>query len=245
MAFDDNFVEPGERDQRYEREKIKNNEYKFSHKFKEQEITVVIVEDEQFNDFSEFEDDEFNVVLISPKFDHNLKKKPMKGGEILEKSDELAQNSLDAQRVTKDDGTLLVHHDPALLSRVAMNLNDEGRRFRYWITLERPIEEDYPIKHTHEGILMYFMHHRNFHYNRIREPHEMCEVCGNYLSDWGGKKDQMNNDGNVISDIWSEISFEEHKGNTKLPVNAIDRLLDLTTEDGFKVLLAPYEGEIQ
>jgi len=246
MAFDDNFVEPGERDQRYERTEIEPGVFEFNHRFKDQKIEVHRVKEDDFQDFSNFEDSEFNVVFLSPAIDRELKEKPAKmTGDILEKAEKLKKLSLDAQRITKSDGTLLIHHAPLILPKIAMGLNNADRRFRYWISLERPTNEDYPVQHTHEGILMYFMDENNFNYNRIREPHEKCEVCNNYLSDWGGKKDQMNDNGNVISDIWSEISFEGYEENSKIPVKALDRLLDLVTDDEFKVLLCPYEGDLK
>ena len=246
MAFDDNFVEPGERDQRYDRAKIETNVFEFDHRFKDQTIEVHRIPEDDFEDFSEFEDSEFNVVVLSPSIADRFKEKPAKmSGDILEEANKYKELSLDAQRTTKSDGTLMIHHAPLILPKIAMGLNKADRKFRYWISLERPTDEEYPIKHTHEGILMYFMNENNFNYNRIREPHDKCKVCNNYLSDWGGKKDQMNDNGNVISDIWSEISFEDYKNNTKLPIKALDRLLDLVTDDDFKVLLAPYEGDLQ
>jgi len=245
MAFDENFAEPGSKDVRYKRDKKDDHRYSLYHKFKDEQIEVFIKNNNEFEGYDEFENEEFNVVLISPKFRHELKKKPWRYKNNMKSiSKELTSISQDALKLLRSDGTLLVHHSPSVLPLIGHKLNKKDLRFRYWISLKRPTDENYPIQHHHEGILMYFLDENNFHYNIIKEPHKKCQVCDRYLKDWGGKKDQMDPEGSTISDIWDDINFEGYEDNTKLPIKAMDRLLDLVTMDGFKVLLAPFEGDI-
>lgn len=245
MANNDEFLKPGSKDVRYERIKKTNKSYTMKHKFKDEEIELVLEDVDSFEDYSNFADSTFNVVLISPRFNHSLKSSPWElKDDIKSITNEITELSEKALRILKSDGTLLIHHAPAVLPYVGHDLNQNGLRFRYWIVLKRPNKDTHPIHHHHEGILMYFLNHKNFHYNIIKEPHKICKVCNRHLKDWGGKKHLMNPEGSTISDIWDDISFEGYENDTRLPIKAIDRLLDLVTKDGFKVLLAPYEGDL-
>ena len=243
MAFDEGFLEPGARDVRYDRERRTDGEYELTHRYKDETIRVVAVTEGEFEGFDAYDGGTFDVVLVSPSFDRGLKTNPDHRA-VETTSRAVRALALEARTALSAEGTLLVHHAPAVLPAVGHALSERGHRFRYWISLERPPADRGAIRHGHEGVLLYFMDGQNFHYDRIREPHRRCVVCGDFRSDWGGKKENMHEDGYVVSDVWTDVSFAGYGENTRLPVKAVDRLLDLVTADGFRVLFAPFEGDL-
>jgi len=149
-------------------------------------------------------------------------------------------------RVTKPTGSIFVHNIPKWLTYYASMLN-EMAFFRHWISwdaLSNPVGKT--LLPSHYGILFYTKAQKDYKFYEIRSPHKTCRVCGNYLKDYGGKKDQMHPFGALVGDVWTDIHRIKHNVRRdehpcQLPIHLLERIILMSTDPG-DVVLDPFLG---
>lgn len=190
--------------------------------------------------------EKFDVIIVTPPFDQKEKTKPFKFIRTKLQIDYLNRvySWLDeAVKHLNRNGSVLVYGIPNWLPYFAEFLTSR-LTFKYWIAIKNPnlLSEGNIMHAYHEGVLVYVKNRNNFFLNKVRYPHIFCSQCGDYLADWGGKKHLRPKYGPVISDVWDDredfIDLDHGLAPTTL-----DRLLDLTCNNSFKVLLAMYDGK--
>ena len=192
-------------------------------------------------------DDCVDVCFADPPF--NLKKKYGKYEDQRELNEYLAWceewiNEL--VRVTKPTGSIFLHNIPKWLTYYAAILNRIAH-FRHWITwdaMSAPLGKT--LMPAHYGILFYTKALRGYKFYEIRAPHKRCRLCGGFLKDYGGKKDQMHRFGNLASDVWTDIHRTRHNVRRdehpcQLPVHLLERVILMSTDPG-DVVLDPFLG---
>jgi site-specific DNA-methyltransferase (adenine-specific) len=149
-------------------------------------------------------------------------------------------------RITKPTGSIFVHNIPKWLTYYASILN-EMAYFRHWIAwdaMSNPLGKT--LLPAHYGILFYTKAEKGFKFYEIRAPHKQCRVCGSYVKDYGGKKDQMHPFGALVSDVWTDIhrirhSVRRDEHPCQLPVPLLERIVLMSTDAG-DVVLDPFLG---
>jgi len=149
-------------------------------------------------------------------------------------------------RITKPTGSIFVHNIPRWLTYYAAYLN-EIAYFRHWIAwnaMGAPLGKT--LLPNHYGILWYTKEINDFKFYDIRGQHPRCRKCKFIIQDYGGKKDQINPFGPLISDVWTDIHRIRHKKRRdehpcQLPVPLLERLILMTTDEG-DIVLDPFIG---
>lgn len=144
-------------------------------------------------------------------------------------------------RITKPTGSLFLHNIPRWLTWYAAMLNPLAH-FRHWIAwdaLGSPLGKT--LMPAHYGILFYTRSAQGFKFYEIRAPHKRCRLCGGFLKDYGGKKDQMHPFGQLVSDVWTDLHRIRHSKRRdphpcQLPVPLLERILLMSTDPGDAVL---------
>lgn len=205
-----------------------------------------IIEGDAIEEMQKMPDESVDMAFADPPF--NLKK----NYEIY-RDDKESKNYLkwckkwltQMVRVTKPTGSIFVHNIPKWLTYFASYLN-EMAHFKHWIAWDAmgtPLGKT--LLPSHYGILWYVKSKKIKFYD-IRTPHFRCRECKSLLKDYGGKKDQINPFGTLISDVWTDIHRIRHKKRRdkhpcQLPVSLLERLI-LTTTDENDVVLDPFIG---
>ncbi len=149
-------------------------------------------------------------------------------------------------RITKPTGSILVHNIPKWLVYFANHLNKIAF-FKHWITWD---SMSVPLGKTllpaHYGILFYTKSQKGFKFHELRSPHKKCPHCGEMIKDYGGKKNQINPYGTLLSDVWSDIHRIRHgsrrdKHPCQLPEPLLERLILMTTDEN-DIVLDPFIG---
>jgi len=149
-------------------------------------------------------------------------------------------------RITKPTGSIFVHNIPKWLIHFANHLNKIAF-FKHWIawdSMGAPLGKT--LLPSHYGILFYTKNQKGFKFNELRSPHKKCPHCGEMIKDYGGKKNQINPYGTLLSDVWSDIHRIRHgsrrdKHPCQLPEPLLERLILMTTNEG-DVVLDPFIG---
>lgn len=149
-------------------------------------------------------------------------------------------------RVLKPTGTLLIHNIPKWLIPFGSHLNTQGMRFRHWISWDAmgtPLGKT--LLPSHYGIL-YYTKSDKFKFFDVRIKHKRCFVCHEVNKDYGGKKYLLHPFGNLLSDVWTDISRIRHSKNRdehpcQLPQALLERLLLFST-DKDDLVLDPFIG---
>jgi len=149
-------------------------------------------------------------------------------------------------RITKPTGSILVHNIPKWLIYFAEHLSKIAF-FKHWIawdSMSAPLGKT--LLPAHYGILFYTKSQRGFKFNEIRSPHKKCPHCNKMIKDYGGKKDQINPLGTLLSDVWTDLHRIRHKTRRdahpcQLPEPLLERLILMTTDEG-DVVLDPFIG---
>jgi len=188
-----------------------------------------------------------DVCFADPPF--NLEKKYGKYKDCLELGAYLAWceewiNEL--VRVTKPTGSILLHNIPKWLTYYAAILNRTAH-FRHWISwdaMSSPLGKT--LLPAHYGIIFYSKAPRGYKFYEIRAPHKRCRLCGGFLKDYGGKKDQMHVFGNLVSDVWTDIHRIKHNKRRdehpcQLPIHLLERVILMSTDPG-DIVLDPFLG---
>jgi site-specific DNA-methyltransferase (adenine-specific) len=208
-----------------------------------------IIEGDCLTVLKKIPDDSVDMTFADPPF--NLKKKYNHYEDSKEKQEYLDwcyRWITEMVRITKPTGAIFVHNIPRWLSYYAEHLNKIAY-FRHWIAWDSggaPLGKT--LLPNHYGILYYTKSksHKDFKFFDIRYPHPKCRVCGEFLKDYGGKKDQAHEFGPLLSDVWSDIHRIRHKTRRdehpcQLPVPLLERLILMTTDEG-DIVLDPFVG---
>jgi site-specific DNA-methyltransferase (adenine-specific) len=149
-------------------------------------------------------------------------------------------------RITKSTGSVFIHNIPRWLIYFANHLNKIAF-FKHWIawdSMGAPLGKT--LLPSHYGILFYTKNQKGFKFNELRSPHKKCQHCGEMIKDYGGKKNQINPYGTLLSDVWNDIHRIRHssrrdKHPCQLPEPLLERLILMTTQEG-DVVLDPFIG---
>jgi site-specific DNA-methyltransferase (adenine-specific) len=149
-------------------------------------------------------------------------------------------------RITKPTGSIFIHNIPKWLLYYGKHLNKIAH-FKHWIAWDSmSIPLGKTLLPAHYGILFYTKEAKGFKFNELRAPHKKCLHCGTMLKDYGGKKDQINPLGTLLSDVWNDIHRIRHKTRRdehpcQLPEPLLERLILMATDEG-DVVLDPFIG---
>jgi site-specific DNA-methyltransferase (adenine-specific) len=149
-------------------------------------------------------------------------------------------------RITKPTGSILVHNIPKWLIYFANHLNKIAF-FKHWIAWDSmSIPLGKTLLPAHYGILFYTKAQKGFKFNELRSPHKKCSHCGEMIKDYGGKKNQINPYGTLLSDVWLDIHRIRHgsrrdKHPCQLPEPLLERLIFMTTNER-DIILDPFIG---
>lgn len=188
----------------------------------------------------------FDVIVATPPFNRHDKNRPYRFIESksqIEYLESVIAWLNEAIRHLNNHGSLLVYGIPRWLPYFAEFLNTK-MTFKYWIAIKNPgsLPDDTLMHSYHEGVLVFVKDRNRFTLNKVRYPHIFCSQCGDYLADWGGKKHLRPQYGPVISDVWDDRDDFIDQDYGLAPIT-LDRLLDLTCKNNFKVLIAMHDGK--
>lgn len=151
-------------------------------------------------------------------------------------------------RILKPGGALFIYNIPKWLTYTSSILN-KYLLFRHWISINfrgvtPPIANRLNVNHY--GVLYYTKGERPNVFNTQRIPMKTCRHCGGEIHDYGGKKKDVNRNGQTISDIWEDIHPVRHKGHknreeNELPIKLLFRIISLATNKGDKIF-DPFGG---
>ncbi len=196
---------------------------------------------------SQLADDSVDICFADPPFNLNKRYKGYGDKKSVEEYLEWCRKWLaEVVRVTKPTGSIFIHNIPKWLTYYAGILN-EIAYFRHWIAwdaMSTPLGKT--LLPAHYGVLMYTKQPTGFKFYEIRAPHKTCRVCGSYLKDYGGKKDQMHPFGGLLSDVWTDIHRIRHASRRdehpcQLPLHLLERIVLMSTDVG-DVVLDPFSG---
>ncbi|WP_313125312.1 DNA-methyltransferase [Proteiniclasticum ruminis] len=155
---------------------------------------------------------------------------------------------VEAVRLLKPGGSIFVYNIPKWSTETATILN-RYLEFRHWISLNfrgytPPIK--YKLNVTHYGLLYYIKGKKPAVFNPQRIPMKTCRHCGGEIHDYGGKKKDVSDLGQVISDVWEDIHPVRHKSrktreSNELPIKLLLRIISLASNDG-DVVFDPFGG---
>jgi len=168
---------------------------------------------------------------------------------------------LEMIRITKPSGSIFIHNIPKWLMeyyRIIMNEKesvDENNpyyehikniRVIDWIVWNEPgSPKGRYLYANHYGILWIAKSPQIKFYN-LRVPHKFCRSCHALLKDYGGKKNQINEFGTLLSDVWDDIHRYKHhrrrdKHPNQLPEPLLERILLMSADKG-DLILDPMVG---
>lgn len=183
-------------------------------------------------------DGTFQCTFADPPF--NLGKNYATSCDTLPEAEYLAwcqQWIAELVRITRDDGSIIIHNIPKWCIPFGQILTDAGASFRAWIAWDAPTAPmPKPLEPHHYGILYYCKTPKLHKFYRVRQPHPRCR-CGLMIKDYGGRKTQMHPFGPSCGDIWNDIGrikWEVRRDDhpCQLPVPLVERLILMTTDAG-------------
>ena len=188
-----------------------------------------------------------DMTFADPPFNLNKKYNNYKDKKINQDYIAWCENWLtEMVRVTKPTGSILVHNIPKWLIYFANHLNKIAF-FKHWVAWDSmSIPLGKTLLPAHYGILFYTKSQKDFKFNELRSPHKKCPHCGEMIKDYGGKKDQINPYGTLLSDVWGDIHRIRHgsrrdKHPCQLPEPLLERLILMTTNEK-DIVLDPFIG---
>ncbi len=151
-------------------------------------------------------------------------------------------------RILKPGGTFFLYNIPKWNLRLG-NWLAQYLEFQHWIAVDMKFSLPIPKRlYPSHYSLMYFSKDGPARvFNPPRLPIETCRHCGGEQRDYGGYKDRMNPRGVNLTDVWTDLSPVRHKkykrrtGANELPLKMLDRILDITTEEG-DIVFDPFGG---
>lgn len=195
----------------------------------------------------EMPDDSVDMTFADPPFNLGKRYSSYRDGQGVKEYLEWCYRWLDEMvRLTKPEGSILVHNIPKWLVYFGAHLNSRAH-FKHWIAwhaMSNPVGKT--LLPTHYGILFYTKQAKGFKFFEVRAPHAKCRVCGEFHKDYGGKSHQRHPFGALVGDVWTDIHRIRHNKRRdphpcQLPVHLMERLILMTTEPG-DVVLDPFLG---
>lgn len=192
-------------------------------------------------------DNSIDMTFADPPFNLNKKYSNYKDKKSEKKYIKWCEEWLtEMVRITKPEGSILVHNIPKWLIYFAYHLNKIAF-FKHWIawdSMSMPLGKT--LLPAHYGILFYTKKQKGFKFNELRAPHKICRHCKKMIKDYGGKKSQINPFGTLLNDVWSDIHRIRHKNRRdnhpcQLPEPLLERLILMTTNEG-DIVLDPFIG---
>lgn len=190
-----------------------------------------------------------DIVFLDPPF--NLGKKygeREEDADLLTKPDylEFIHQVLDESiRIVNPGGALYLYHIPQWAIRLGSYL-DKRMTFRHWIavSMKSNFARGHFLYPAHYALL-YFTKGEPRIFNRPKISPLTCRHCGNYVRDYGGYV-QYVEDGVNLSDIWEDLSpvrhsNKKHGSSNELPLSLTQRIVQISgQEDG--LLVDPFVG---
>lgn len=187
--------------------------------------------------FKTIPDDVFDLSFADPPF--NLKK------DYNEYEDRLSEEKyiewcklwiMEMVRVTKPNGTIIIHNIPKWLVNYASVLESAGAIFRHWIAWDASSGiRGKSLQPNHYGFLYYVLGD-NHTVHPLRSPHRRCQKF--LFKDYGGKIVKINPFGTLLTDVWTDIYRKTHVKIAdqlhpcSLPVHLLERIILLCTNEG-------------
>lgn len=196
---------------------------------------------------SKIEDNSIDMTFADPPFNLEKKYGTYNDGKPIEVYVDWCKQWLNEMvRITKPNGSIFVHNVPKWLTYYACILNDIAY-FRHWIAwdaMSNPLGKT--LLPAHYGVLFYTKKPHGYKFYEIRHPHGRCRICGSYIKDYGGKKDQMHPFGALVSDVWTDIHRIRHnirrdEHPCQLPIPLLERIVLMSTDPG-DIVLDPFLG---
>jgi len=215
-------------------------------KYKKLPLNQIIVGD-AVEEMKKIPSNTIDMTFADPPFNLNKKYGNYKDEKTSEDYIKWCQQWLDEMvRITKPTGSILVHNIPKWLICFANHLNKIAV-FKHWVawdSMGAPLGKT--LLPSHYGILFYTKNQKGFKFHELRSPHKKCRVCGEMIKDYGGKKNQINPYGTLLSDVWTDIHRIRHSTRRdahpcQLPEPLLERLILMTTDEG-DVVLDPFIG---
>ena len=192
-------------------------------------------------------DDSIDMTFADPPFNLNKKYGNYKDKKASEEYIKWCNQWLtEMVRITKSTGSILVHNIPKWLIYHANHLNKIAF-FKHWIAWDSmSIPLGKTLLPAHYGILFYTKNQKGFKFHELRSPHKKCSHCNKMIKDYGGKKEQINPLGTLLSDVWSDIHRIRHRNRRdehpcQLPEPLLERLVLMTTDEK-DIVLDPFIG---
>ena len=192
-------------------------------------------------------DDSIDMTFADPPFNLNKKYGNYKDKKASEEYIKWCNQWLtEMVRITKSTGSILVHNIPKWLIYHANHLNKIAF-FKHWIAWDSmSIPLGKTLLPAHYGILFYTKNQKGFKFHELRSPHKKCSHCNKMIKDYGGKKEQINPLGTLLSDVWSDIHRIRHRNRRdehpcQLPEPLLERLILMTTDEK-DIVLDPFIG---
>ena len=192
-------------------------------------------------------DDSIDMTFADPPFNLNKKYGNYKSKKASEEYIKWCNQWLtEMVRITKSTGSILVHNIPKWLIYHANHLNKIAF-FKHWIAWDSmSIPLGKTLLPAHYGILFYTKNQKGFKFHELRSPHKKCSHCNKMIKDYGGKKEQINPLGTLLSDVWSDIHRIRHRNRRdehpcQLPEPLLERLVLMTTDEK-DIVLDPFIG---
>lgn len=147
-------------------------------------------------------------------------------------------------RVLAPGGSMFVYNLPIWAVHLAAHL-EKSLTFRHWIAVD--IKYFFPIRGrlypAHYALLYFCKGDRPATFSPPGTPILTCRHCGKEVKDYGGYKDKLDPGGMNLSDVWSDLSPVRHhrykrrrKGLNELPVKMLDRIIDMASKPGDRIL---------
>lgn len=221
-------------------------EEKSEKQYKKLPVNQVIVGD-AIEEMKKIPSDSIDMTFADPPFNLNKKYGNYKDKKAEEEYIQWCNEWLtEMVRITKPTGSILVHNIPKWLIYFAYHLNKIAQ-FKHWIawdSMSAPLGKT--LLPAHYGILFYTKQKKGFKFTELRSPHKKCQKCGTMIKDYGGKKDQINPLGTLLSDVWGDIHRIRHKTRRdehpcQLPEPLLERLILMTTDEN-DLVLDPFIG---
>lgn len=214
--------------------------------YKKLPLNQIIVGD-AIREMKKIPDNSIDMTFADPPFNLNKKYGNYKDKKAAEDYIKWCEQWLSEMvRITKPTGSILVHNIPKWLISFANHLNKIAH-FKHWIawdSMSTPLGKT--LLPAHYGILFYTKSLKGFKFRELRALHKKCRNCGEMIKDYGGKKNQINPYGTLLSDTWTDIHRIRH--NTRrdahpcqLPEPLLERLILMTTDEG-DVVFDPFIG---
>jgi site-specific DNA-methyltransferase (adenine-specific) len=191
-----------------------------------------------------------SLVFLDPPF--NLGKSYSKRSPSLDQKPEIEYKRwmsavlLESARVLKHGGTIYLYHLPLWAMRFGALL-DPLLDFRHWIaiSMKNGFVRGRRLYPAHYALLM-FTKGKPTSFHVPKWPLEECRHCGEFVKDYGGYLDLVEESGVNLSDVWDDLSPVRHSNRknraaNELPAILYRRVLEISGSKG-ELFVEPFAG---